>query len=185
MAIGEARTARLFVALAIPEDVGDALCALAPPAGGGVRVVTRDLLHVTLHFRGMAEVDRVVAALATVEARPFALTLAGVGQFPTRDGEVALWVGVQPNDGLTALHAAAGEALRCETWGPEGRPFTPHVTLARCKRRVPREVIDAFAARGGGFGAVLDVRAFALFVSTQGPSGPIYAVEHTFPLGAP
>lgn len=40
MTVGEARTARLFVALAIPEDVGDALCALAPPAGDGVRVVT-------------------------------------------------------------------------------------------------------------------------------------------------
>jgi RNA 2',3'-cyclic 3'-phosphodiesterase len=174
---------KLFVAVEVPADIGAELARVQLPPTPGVRLVTPDLFHVTVHFRGLADVEGTIAALSTVRSPPFALGLAGVGQFPGRDGEVTLWAGVAPNDGLSALHAAVGSALGCDTWQPESRPYRPHLTLGRCKASVDRAVIDAFLDRGAPFAVpAFQVESFSLWVSTQGPSGPIYTVEGRFPL---
>lgn len=174
---------RLFVAIEIPDAARDALAALQPDASTGVRLVPPHLFHATVHFRGVAGVDATIASLVAVSSPRFALALHGAGQFPGRDGEVALWAGVAPNDRLTALHGAVGAALTVDGWTPDARPYAPHVTLARCKRTVPRDLVDAFLARGAGFAvAPFAVETFALYVSTPGPSGPIYTVERRFPL---
>jgi 2'-5' RNA ligase len=173
---------RLFVALPLPDDVGNALCALAPPHGNGVRVVTQDLLHVTVHFLGEADLDGVVASLGKVRAAPFALRLTGGGRFDTRDEAIALWVGVERCPGLLALHQVVGAGLTNERWHPEERAYTPHITLARCKQRVAADVIDGFLARAAAFDVTIDVREMVLFASEPGPSGPLYSVRHRFPL---
>jgi hypothetical protein len=52
--------------------------------------------------------------------------------FATQDGAHALWVGVDPNPELTALHSAIASSLSAAIdYQPEDRPYRPHITVAR------------------------------------------------------
>lgn len=124
--------ARLFVAL-WPQPAVRAQLAAARERWrwpkGATPVACRDL-HLTLHFIGAVAQARVpgIAAALKVSSPAFDLTF----------GRDVLWphgVAVLEPDGappaLTALHAALGERLRTLSLPTDGRPFKPHVTLAR------------------------------------------------------
>ena len=122
---------RLFVGIALPPEIKLRLSLLG--AGlPGARWVDPGNYHLTLRFIG--EVDEgmaadIDAALAQIRARPFALTLAGIGQF----GERMLWVGVEKNPALLHLRDKVESALVRLGLEPEARRYAPHVTLARLK----------------------------------------------------
>ncbi|MCB1033266.1 MAG: RNA 2',3'-cyclic phosphodiesterase [Acidobacteria bacterium] len=66
----------------------------------------------------------------------------------------------------------------------DGKPFRPHLTLARCRKPWPRAAVERFAELLGGFEsepfAVLDV---ALVASELRPDGPRYRTLARVPLG--
>ena len=78
-------------------------------AMGGVahaRWQSEEQLHLTLRFIG--EVDRhqgedIAAALGAIHHPRFALALDAVGQFDRKGRTDTLWVGVTPQDAVTAL----------------------------------------------------------------------------------
>lgn len=167
---------RLFVAAELPGDVTEALLAWAPrdPA---LRPVPVEALHLTLAFLGeRSEEDaaRVTAALAGL-ARPVrALSLGEAIWLPPRRPRV-LAVEVDDGDGaLTTLQADVIAALvGAVGFEPEGRPYLPHVTVARVRSgaRAPRlelpppaDLVDA------PFGAT----ALTLFHSRLSPRGARY-----------
>ena len=126
---------KLFVAVDLPADVTAKLALLQPPRTAGVRLVRPGQMHLTLHYLGAASVARTAAALRTVAVPAFALAFEGVGRFPAAGGAVTLWAGVVPSAELLGLHSAVAAALATEGFRPESRPYTPHVSLARCGRR--------------------------------------------------
>src|SRR5438067_4119547 len=101
---------RLFVAIAVTQ----ALAAIQPAPTAGVRLVARDQMHLTLHYLGEADRDRMANALREVAVPTFALTLEGIGQFGSTGGAVTLWVGVRESPELLKLHAAVATALGSE-----------------------------------------------------------------------
>jgi 2'-5' RNA ligase len=124
---------RLFVALDLPEPVKRSLEPLARGLGD-VRWSTPDQQHLTLRFIGDVDngaVRDIVEALATVPARPFQLTLKGLGHFPPRGEPRVLWVGLERNAELARLKRRIDRALRDAGVAPESRKFAPHVTLVR------------------------------------------------------
>lgn len=140
---------RLFVAVRPPDDVLDAVAALARPAHPGVRWTTRDQWHVTLRFLGeVGESEPVAAALA---AAPLPAATAALGPRVTALGSGVVCL---PVAGLDALAAAVSEATA--GWGrpPEHRRFRGHLTLARVDRprRATRRGDPFRAGRGGGGG---------------------------------
>jgi len=134
---------RLFVALELPGDVGEALagwgraCAARDDA---LRPVGIDALHLTLAFLGERPEDEVeplrwaLAALAPVA--PVALALGGpIWLAPRRPHVLACAVG-DPAGALAALHARVIVAVAgASSWTPERRPFLPHVTVCRVRGR--------------------------------------------------
>src|SRR5688572_15732763 len=128
---------KLFVALDLPADARAALVRLQPPSMSGIRLPDPGQMHLTLHYLGEADLDRISASLQTVDVPAFALTLEGVGQFPSAGGTLTLWAGVRVTPGLSNLHAAIATALAGEKFRREDRPYTPHVTLARCEAGIP------------------------------------------------
>jgi len=174
---------RLFVALAIPDDVAAALERIQSGVPGA-DWQSREQLHLTLRFIG--EVDgrdaaMVGDALAAIEAPRFTLALHGVGQFGNKRPH-ALWAGVRPNEALLHLQRKVEAALqRVGLVGDRGR-YTPHVTLARL--------------RGGGVGPVMDwltdhalfaappfaVDGFILYSSVLTSDGSIYRAERAYRL---
>src|SRR5690606_39181108 len=121
---------RLFVALNLSESVKKSLEPLAKGLGD-VRWTLPEQQHLTLRFIG--EVDNgamrdVIEALAMVPARPFQLTLKGLGHFPPRGEPRVLWVGVEKNAELAALKRRIDRALRETAVPPETREDAGHVT---------------------------------------------------------
>lgn len=137
---------RLFVALAMPEEVTDAvdrLCAGLPDA----RWTELNDFHLTVRFIG--EVDHSTFCelgqmLAEIVLPPFELELVGLGQFPPRGALRQLWVGVAPNAGLERLRRRVERCVLEVGVAPERRKFQPHVTLARFRQPPPPARLAAY-----------------------------------------
>jgi RNA 2',3'-cyclic 3'-phosphodiesterase len=67
---------------------------------------------------------------------------------------------------------------------PEGRKYTPHVTLARLRESSSRDVAEYFAARGFFRTSPFKVSRFVLFSSRASTGGGPYIVEASYPLSA-
>lgn len=139
----------LFVALALAEELGEALCALTGPVlAGHLRTYPPRDLHLTLHFLGAVPAEDVDSVAARLEAEveglaPPALAIDRTGCFPPR-GEPRIWWARAVEQGgavrLDAVFAAVERALL----PPEERSssWTPHLTLARTPRRGGRGLAE-------------------------------------------
>lgn len=175
--------ARLFVAIELPSEVTEALQRFQPSARRGVRLISLDQMHLTLHFIGEADVEPCAAALATVPCPRFELVLEGTGRFPAARGGSTLWVGVRESSKLHELHQAIARALIPCGFTPETRRYSPHITLARCGPETPNPVIDEFMEAGRNlFISGIPVQGFVLFSSDFTPGrSPVYHRERKFP----
>lgn len=140
-------------------------------------------MHVTLHFLGEAEIELVAAALAEVAIPAFRLDLQGVGQFPSAGGATTLWAGVCGSPEMLLLPAATAAKLMTVGFRLETRPYTPHVTLARCEPSVAASVVYDFLARHQRFSLPsVSVKSLGLFSSTFANNTPVYKCKQSFPL---
>lgn len=159
---GRVRTQRLFVAVALPPEVCTAVAELVDrvrtvvgderPA---VRWVRLDGLHLTLRFLGATTPERLAAVEAAVRAAalasgPIPISLRGAGAFPSPAHPRVLWLRVVDGaDALGDIAAALEAAMVAAGWPAEGRPFQPHLSLARADgvRAGPRtaDVLTALA----------------------------------------
>ena len=176
---------RLFLGIDLPDEVDQHLALLC---GGipGARWESPEKFHLTLRF--LDEVDggtahQLAHALGEIRSAPFELTLASVGFFPPRGPARSLWVGVEDDTELVALHRRIERALAHLHFPPDPRKFAPHVTLARL-HHAPRERVAAFLQHHALFrSASFTVRAFVLYSSVLGHNGSHYRIEQSFPLG--
>ncbi|MCU0250067.1 MAG: RNA 2',3'-cyclic phosphodiesterase [Vicinamibacterales bacterium] len=157
-----------------------------PGSARGVSWVDARNLHLTLHFLGDVEADRLSVlgdALApALELDAPRVGLAGWGVFPPRGPVRVIWLGVTAGaETLTAAHAALGDRLRSAGITPESRPFTPHLTVGRAK--VPSgehwtRLVAGVPPRPVG---EWDLRACTLFQSLLSPAGPTYRALLSIP----
>jgi 2'-5' RNA ligase len=146
---------RLFVAIEPPASALDELAfAVAPlqAAAPELRWTSRNAWHVTVAFLG--EVDEaILPGLSTRLARaahrhpPLELALAGGGAFPAPARARVLWAGLRADRRVLRLLAASVAAGARRAGAPppdEGRKYSPHLTVARC--REPADVSPLTAA---------------------------------------
>ncbi|MEK6257119.1 MAG: RNA 2',3'-cyclic phosphodiesterase [Planctomycetota bacterium] len=174
---------RLFLALPLPDETKAALRTLQPVAQRGVRLVVSDQMHLTLHFIGPAEIDRLVEELGRGRCEPFLLTIRGIGHFETARNTITLWAGVDLSPPLLDLHRALGERLTSLNLPLDSRPFSPHITLARGDRSLMTDLLETFAADHSQFQLpAVPVTEFQLYSSTLLTTGPVYMIERRFDL---
>jgi 2'-5' RNA ligase len=65
---------------------------------------------------------------------------------------------------------------------PEGRKYTPHVTLARLRNGSARDIAEYLTLRGGFAAGPFEVDRFVLFSSRDSVGGGPYVVEEVFDL---
>jgi len=175
---------RLFLAINLDhqlrQEVHDATAPLreALPAA---KWVAAPRLHLTLKFLGEQPEEiamRIADAMTKVAARhrELAIVLGGVGAFPNLRRPRTVWMGVHPEPRLELLHHDIEVA--CEALGHEleGRPFRPHLTLARVRERPNGDEPRALsrAARRVDFEGEVPVRSIDLMSSELSANGPEY-----------
>jgi len=138
-------TARLFVALDLPEDVRAAIArwqaqALADPA---LRPMRPEALHVTLCFLDRhpeSAIARIAKLIGRPERRPVMLRFEPEAS-PMPKGRPRLYAIGGASESATALQGELAETLAAEGfYKPEKRGFWPHVTVARVRsERLPPE----------------------------------------------
>ena len=149
----------------------------------GARWVPPDQLHLTVRFIG--EVDGglfrdIRNALAEVKISSFDLKLKGVGHFPPRGAPRVLWVGLEKSEPLQLLRKKIDAALMKVGVEPEGRKFSPHITLARLKN-TPLQKIANFLAGNGLFSQEpFQVEEFLLYSSILTQKGATHTVERVY-----
>ena len=126
-------TRRLFFALWPDDHIRHALLHWQTHnLSNAVRWQHRDDLHITLHFLGQVDGDRleeVAAVGAKHQSASFSLVLDEIDYWSKPRVLCAMPSSVPAL--LTELHAALGEGLESIGFAAESRPYRPHVTLAR------------------------------------------------------
>lgn len=175
---------RLFVAIELPESIRERFALLC---GGvpGARWLSPETMHLTLRFIGEvqeAALGDIDAALAGIHAPGFEIMLDGIGSFGNADRPRAIWAGVARNPALEHLHGKIESALVRTGLPPEGRKFTPHVTLGRVKSAKSARVGEFVAAHNPFQAGPFKVLGFTLFSSFLSHSGAIHTPEVVYRL---
>lgn len=177
---------RLFTGIEIPAAIGEQLSYLR---GGlpGARWIDRENYHLTLRFVGDVDMDvaeEIAEGLARVRRPAFTLTLSHLGTLGTRKPH-AIVVKPDPSAELLDLKADHERVMQRIGLPPDTRKFTPHVTLARLRGAVSRDIARYLTLRGGFVAGPFPVGRFVLYSARQSIGGGPYVVEESYPLGRP
>lgn len=190
---------RAFLAVELTDDLRSRLVEvqqdlkqrLSRGISTGVRIswVRTDSIHLTIKFLGDMEESaieplRAAVAQGMTGTRAISLPLERLGVFPRLQQPRVIWAG--PSDAweqeeesglLAALHRSVEEICHSLGFAREGRPLSPHLTLARVKeggRDVGRllgqqGVLDRPLTMGS-----MSLQSIALIKSDLRPTGPVY-----------
>jgi 2'-5' RNA ligase len=184
---------RAFIAVTLDSKVIDQIAAASHqlrPEITGVRWVTPANFHLTLKFLGSIDDAAIEPIGATLREQlrlfpRFTINAKGLGVFPGPKRPRVLWVGLT-GDRLVSLASRVESALRPLGFTPEGRKFTPHLTIGRWRDadRAPKSLgrqLENWQARDFGTSNVESVK---LIQSMLKPEGASYNYLITVPLGA-
>jgi 2'-5' RNA ligase len=137
---------RTFLAVALSDEARDALrreIAALSAALPSVRWVNVASLHLTLAFLGDLDDERLMAAheatqTAASQGAPFHLTLDRLGTFGPAHAPRVIWANVGGEvASLRRIQSSVANELEQRGFPPQEHPFSPHLTLARLKDRLP------------------------------------------------
>lgn len=153
-----------------------------------LRFINPSQAHLTLHFFGSIESDRIDSLnvmLRNLASRftAFNLNLKKIGAFPNLTKPKVLWVGI---DGdlreLGDLKDACDLELVRLGFAIENRDFKPHLTLAsvnedsRMRLEIPSDLENY------EYKQKFHVHEIVLYKSETFPTGPVYTIIQKFPL---
>ncbi|MFH1484746.1 MAG: RNA 2',3'-cyclic phosphodiesterase [Chloroflexota bacterium] len=183
---------RAFIAIELPDQVKENLRRLqgqlrqaGGPDGIGVRWVNPDGIHLTLKFLGNVAADKIPAVTQAMNQAAegtgaLALATTGLGAFPNWRRVRVLWVGLEGDlERLQALQKRLEQGLKPLGFPPEGRSFSPHLTLGRMREHMAPEEIRRFEEAISALGVestqpwVAD--SLNLMRSELRPSGAVYS----------
>jgi 2'-5' RNA ligase len=174
---------RTFIAVPLPSECRDILERMQRPLrslGADVRWTSIASIHLTLKFLGEVEpalVSRLVPALSSISAEPFALCIRGLGAFPNLHNPHVIWCGVEGDvQNLSALQSEV-EAV-CEGFGMarEQRMFHPHLTLGRVHGKRNLQPLMDYIRIGAGLESAFEAKGINIYRSVLTPRGAVYTV---------
>lgn len=179
---------RVFIAINLPEEIKKELAGIIDKfkkdsKGAHIKWVEPKNLHLTLHFLGSLEDDKIQRVIN--EARKiiakynaFEMELGNIGCFPDARRPRVIFVEAKESRGeARKIQAELKSTLQQLGFETDDRPWQSHITLGRVK--------TFFACRG------LDSQVPALKFKVESadlmesellPSGPLYTIIKTFNL---
>jgi len=147
-----------------------------------IKPVEPQNLHFTLIFLGEkndSDIDNVKAKLAQVQFEPFTIIYTGVGAFPKPSSARVVWIGVDQVGGQKLMALADDVVAKMAELGfSADKPFSPHMTILRARRR-PVKIGDVSAKyQDRTFGSDV-VDKVHLKKSDLTAAGPVYSNIYT------
>ncbi len=133
---------RVFIAINLPEDIKRKFVEIQQKwADLPVRWTKKASLHITLVFLGYADDQELyqvckITKKAAKSHQPFFINFKKVLLGPPGRSPRMIWIEGEKNKELAALRNNLENSLSSERsvdFKPEGRPFSPHITLARIR----------------------------------------------------
>ena len=190
-----AKAVRTFIAIELPEEVREYLEARQEDlarAGGDVKWVRPDNIHLTLVFLGNVPIEEIGAVAAAVggaaaSMEPIRLRAGGVGCFPPRGRPRVVWIGIEePTGALARLQGAVAGATARFAEKPERREYKAHLTVGRVRGgRGAEELSEAVAALADAEGPEFEAAEVVIFESVLAREGPTYMPLARIPFGTP
>ncbi|HZW03347.1 MAG TPA: RNA 2',3'-cyclic phosphodiesterase [Anaerolineaceae bacterium] len=187
---------RAFIAIELPDAIREKLSLLLDrlkcPETSAVRWVPVSNIHLTLKFLGDTspnnlEIFSKILHAEAARRRSFEFEIGGIGTFPNLRRPRVIWVGVQAPAELIGLQRSIeGEAIRLG-YNPDGRPFSPHLTLGRVNQNATpqevRQISDVLLKQPSEKLGKVTVDRVVLFRSDLRPNGAVYTPLATAKLG--
>ena len=179
---------RSFIAIELPAEVKQALGRiqgkLKNASRAPVRWVDPGIIHLTLKFLGDIDTEVVEIITAAMEEAvrgmpSFDITVGGLGVFPNLQRVQIVWVGMSGElEKLNQLQQRIEANLTPLGFKPEGRAFTPHLTLGRVRDTAGpydrQELGKVVSSTDFKENHVFSVKSINLMKSQLTREGPIY-----------
>lgn len=186
-------TIRSFVAIPIPDDIKKTVQDWVEPLrkhDSSIRWVRPEGMHLTFKFLGEVEEERFEKEFYPEFTQllgpfqPITVLVQGIGQFPARGNPRILWAGIEKGvDPLIQLAEAVDNFFEVFGFAKEKRKFSPHLTLARVKKKPSSGFFKAWSREKFPlFGEYVADRV-VFFRSELTKQGAVYSVLQEFKLG--
>ena len=183
---------RTFLCFPVPLEVKSKKNMLYSTLEGSpaqINWVKNDNLHLTLKFIGYtteSQIPKIISILSkiTIKYKPFELVINSTGCFPTKERPRTLFLGVEGRlNVLSNLFQNIENEFEKIDIEKDRNVFFPHITLARIKYpQIHTPDIDLFLK--SSYDPIdLSLDRVQFFSSELLPSGAIYTLLKTFPLG--
>lgn len=187
-----AREVRAFLAIPIPAELQEPIRQLQHRMAErfpDLRWVRPANLHLTLKFfaavteEQLEKIGDIMLSVGRLQT-PFQVRLAGVGVFPHPARARVVWLGIEGAEPLNELFLAIDRELQQIGIPREERPFSPHLTLARCRQPLvsAASALEPFRHTVCG---TLPVERIVLYQSQLRPGGAIHRPLKIVDLGRP
>ena len=134
--------------------------------------------HFTLQFLGEISDEmslKIIQALNTINFSCFDLNLKGIGAFPKPKFPRVIWIGTDENGGNMLIQLAKNveKVLKPLGFFPD-KPFIPHITIFRIKKKVGDITKELNNQKMVDFG-IQEISSFKLKKSNLTTNGPVYS----------
>ncbi len=166
---------RLFTAIDIPGGITGKLGALVDRLRPKAKLswTSVEKMHITTKFIGEWPEDRLdemKRTLAGVRATGgIEIAIRGLGWYPNARDPRVFWAGIEAGEPLRSLAKATDQAVHAIGVPFEDREYSPHLTLARIRKRVSLNALrrDVEAVESTDFGS-FRATDFYLYLSRAG-----------------
>ena len=170
---------RTFVAIEISENnVKKSIKDFQNKLQLNAKPINSDQLHFTLQFLGEIseeQVQKVIESLQTIKFSEFTINLKGIGAFPKPKFPRVIWIGTDEEGGKNLIELAKKVENVLKPLGlVSDKPFKPHITIFRIKKKIGDITEELNKQKFMDFG-MQKISRIMLKKSELTSEGPIYS----------
>ena len=170
---------RTFVAIEISNnDVKKSIGNFQSNLRINAKPVNLEQLHFTLQFLGEIseeQAQKITESLQTIKFSEFTINLKGVGVFPKPKFPRVIWIGTDEEGGKNLIKLAKKVETALKSIGlVSDKPFKPHITIFRIKKKIGDITEELNKQRMVEFG-MQKISSIKLKKSELTSKGPIYS----------